>query len=65
MVTDLGKNRTRSNIIRILLDFAAKEMSLYSEHKWWVAKQVLKDDTDMLTMHMDIESFPSNDPGFY
>jgi hypothetical protein len=47
------------------LDFAAKEMSLYSEHKWWVAKQVLKDDTDMLTMHMDIESFPSNDPGFY
>ena len=32
MVPGLGKNQTRSDITRILLDLVAKKMSLYSEH---------------------------------
>ena len=33
MIPELGKNPTRSDIIKILLDLAANEMSLYSDHK--------------------------------
>ena len=31
-------------------------MSHYDEHEWWVAKQVIKYDSDKLNMPVDIES---------
>ena len=33
MIPELGKNPTRSDIIKILLVLAANEMSLYSDYK--------------------------------
>ena len=41
----------------MLLDHAAKGMSAYDEHEWWVAKQVLKHDVDKLIMHVDLSTF--------
>ena len=56
IVPYLGKNRSRAEIITVLLVYAAKGMACYDEHEWWVAKQVMKHDTDALIMHVDIES---------
>jgi hypothetical protein len=51
---NLGKTPSRGDIIKVLLDHAAKGMSFYDEHQWWVAKQVMKRDEDRIIMHVDI-----------
>jgi hypothetical protein len=53
IVPNLGKNPSRSDIIKLSLDSAASGMSFYDEHYCWVAKQVIKHDVDRITMHVD------------
>ena len=53
IVPNLGKNPSRSEIIKSLLDSAATGMSHYDEHHWWVAKQVIRHDADRFIMQVD------------